>query len=508
MTTRMLTYTPEPTLRFGHDQMVEDPRDGLALYGPLDVARPYGVRAGVIGTPRGIELYRRWVAWVQRPVLGRASDISRPVFPGFTTVFRAQWSPEPHCIVEVTDQEIDERLAISDSHQRVYGAVSLYAERILRANREDDSRPDLWFVIVPDRLRTHCTPESTAPFGSSRSTAGPFKSPAQARAFQRNMTFFQELEDQANIYLHEVDFHNQLKARLLPSQIVTQGVKEGTLANIASAPNDSYTAGEVAMQPDIAWRLSTAVYYKCGGRPWKLATVRPGVCYVGLVFKRDHTHADPRWACCAAQMFLDSGDGLVFKGALGPWHSPEKNQFHLGYEAARTLVEQVIASYREKTGADPSEVFIHGQASFLKDEMRGFEDAANGRTAVSGVTIKQDKVLKLFRSKGNTPILRGLSFEIDSATANLWTKGYVPRLGMYPGWEVPNSLRIQTRSSSVSIRQVVEDVLMLTKLDYNACSFGSGIPVTLKFANKVGEILTAAPFQAGPPPPLPFRHYI
>ena len=33
----------------------------------------------------------------------------------------------------------------------------------------------------------------------------------------------------------------------------------------------------------IAWKLGTGAYYKAGGKPWQLADVRPGVCYVGLV---------------------------------------------------------------------------------------------------------------------------------------------------------------------------------------------------------------------------------
>ena len=37
-------------------------------------------------------------------------------------------------------------------------------------------------------------------------------------------------------------------------------------------------------------------------------------------------------------------------------------------------------------------------------------------------------------------------------------------------------------------------MLALNKLNYSACSFGDGIPVTLRFADAVGEIiLTAAP---------------
>ena len=43
----------EPPLLFKYGQSVEDPRDGLTLFGPLDEGRPYGVRAGVIGIPQG-----------------------------------------------------------------------------------------------------------------------------------------------------------------------------------------------------------------------------------------------------------------------------------------------------------------------------------------------------------------------------------------------------------------------------------------------------------------------
>ena len=40
-----LVYLQEPMLLFGYDQPIEDPRDGLSLFGPLDAGKPYGVRA-------------------------------------------------------------------------------------------------------------------------------------------------------------------------------------------------------------------------------------------------------------------------------------------------------------------------------------------------------------------------------------------------------------------------------------------------------------------------------
>ena len=53
---------------------------------------------------------------------------------------------------------------------------------------------------------------------------------------------------------------------------------------------------------------------------------------------------------------------------------------------------------------------------------------------------------------------------------------------------------------------VLTDILGLTKVNFNACLFADGLPVTLRFADAVGEILTAAPSADGTP--LPFRHYI
>jgi len=43
-------------------------------------------------------------------------------------------------------------------------------------------------------------------------------------------------------------------------------------------------------------------------------------------------------------------------------------------------------------------------------------------------------------------------------------------------------------------------------LNYNACIYGDGVPVTLKFADAVGEILTAGPVPKNSP--FPFKHYI
>src|SRR4029079_11696271 len=107
-------------------------------------------------------------------------------------------------------------------------------------------------------------------------------------------------------------------------------------------------------------------FYKAGGQPWRLANVRPGVCYVGLVFKETDPTGDSANACCAAQMFLSSGDGVVFRGALGPGYTPSSKEFHLGRKAACGLISMVIEEYGPNTGM--KELFIHGRARFDKAE--------------------------------------------------------------------------------------------------------------------------------------------
>ena len=90
--------------------------------------------------------------------------------------------------------------------------------------------------------------------------------------------------------------------------------------------------------------------------------------------------------------------------------------------------------------------------------------------------------------------------------AYLWTTGFVPRLETYPGREVPNPITVNVVRGDADIETVLSDLMALTKLNFNSAVFSDGLPVTLRFADLVGEILTAGP--TGPVAPLPFKFYI
>ena len=96
--------------------------------------------------------------------------------------------------------------------------------------------------------------------------------------------------------------------------------------------------------------------------------------------------------------------------------------------------------------------------------------------------------------------------KINDDKAYLWTKGFIPRLQTQIGLETPNCLSVEITRGNSDIKQVCIDVLALTKLNYNACIFADGEPVTLRFADSIGEVLTAG--KNIKTYILPFKHYV
>ncbi|MCA8912303.1 MAG: hypothetical protein KDB82_11410 [Planctomycetes bacterium] len=515
----------EPVLEFGQGQTAAFVRDGLTLYGPVDSAKGgSSISVGAVGTKEGLDALSTWLARVQTPVPGDGK--SRPTFPGFGATFGTKIIPVSGAFLEIDPTTLRNLLGNTDRHQRTFAVVDTYIKAIGKYSKEEDVQPDLWFIVVSKEIENHCRPLGSS-LRETRLDPEVRLSPSQAKlllrgaedkkkflfdAMQRDHAEkSKQRKEIAKTYTFSPDFHDQLKVRMLGIG-VTQVVSQETLAigpawspseiNVASDPEDEH----IWERNDIAWSLLTTTYYKACGRPWKLHGIREGVCYLGLVFKQAPREDKPDYACCAAQLHIDSGDGIVFRGGLGPWHTGN-NEFHLSRRAAEVVAERTIGQYKLKVGKPPAELFVHGRAEFNDDEWSGFQTkCAEEGTKVTGIRIRKDPSLKLYSEQAYPP-LRGTLVQIDSRTALLWTGGFVPRLGYSQGIGQPNPLSLRVVRGDADIEQVAKDVFALTKVNYNACIFGDGLPVTIRFANKIGSILTAAPTRDDHKL-LPFRWYI
>jgi hypothetical protein len=103
----------------------------------------------------------------------------------------------------------------------------------------------------------------------------------------------------------------------------------------------------------------------------------------------------------------------------------------------------------------------------------------------------------------------GTALILDEKNANLWTNGYVPQLDTYIGPETPNPLLItllRSKRKMPEMEIVLKDIVGLTKINYNSCNYNDSLPVTVRFAKMVGEVLTMG--SAKGTEKQPFKFYV
>lgn len=504
-------FLGEPLLEFGHGQTAEDPHDGLALFGPAEtrLQMPDNI---VIGTEQGVQAWREWCSALNAPAACTDPNRHRawPPYPGFDVAFGAVW-PSPSRSYVVDENALSEASRKSDKHDRAMAVADLYLEKV-QSLAKLDSKPALAICIVPDEVYDNCRPNSSIS-PSKRSDAGrtkqevAFLKQAIADRDTGQMSMFAGEDPSVSAMLEQLDgfeearsfspdFRRQLKGRMMGHELPVQIIRESTLHITAQVRH-----GKKGVNPlsDRLWNFGTAIYYKCGAKPWKTPWARDGVCYVGLAYKLAE---NKRNACCAAQMFLDSGDGVVFVGEFGPWYSERDGEFHLPADKAEALLRGTIETYRQQDGRPLKEIFLHAHSGINADEYRGFLRAVPDGVKLVAIRVRQDRGgLRLYRhddhpdasSRGKHPVQRGVFWQRTDRHGLLYTNGFKPRIATYDGFEVPVPLAITIQHGEGDILQVAKDILGLTKLNYNSCQLGEGRPITVKYSDRVGEILLANP---------------
>lgn len=484
------TILEEPQLEFGFGQLSPDPHSGLALFGPYDSSqpgKPKSIRWGLIATSSGQQKCLAWISSIQTAIFAgknrRGADLDArlwPVYPGFQTAFDCMLPTQPAWCFELDEMKLTQICSNLDSKKRAYEAVEQYLQGIQLTQKKDEQL-DLLICVVPDVIQQSCRPKGIVKEGTGFRVS---KREQTARA-EGQSSFFEQYDP--DIYSYSEDFRRQIKARCMPYNIPIQIIKESTLTEYAE------TQRRTSPPSDLAWNLTTTMYYKAGGKPWKLAAARPGVSYIGIAFRLTDYLTNTRSACSAAQMFLDSGDGVVFLGETGLWYSPESGQFHLSYESAKRLLTGVLEVYRQLEGQPLKEIFLHCRSGINRDEFAGYRAACPSDVNLVAIRVRKEwNGIKCFR-EGDYPVRRGTFIETSQRAGFLFASGVIPNLGTYPGTESPVPLRIDIQHGEAPIQRVASDVLALTKLNYNACKFGDSEPVTIGFSNAVGEILVSNP---------------
>jgi hypothetical protein len=288
-----LIHIDEPRLTVGYNQKLVDPRDGIMLFGPFTKDKLNGqLSVGIIGPGQSRDFLRNYLRDIHRPVSGD-DDIARPFFPGIEAAYGVSINFSNLPELDVPQDLINKYLLYEDGYQRVYNLSNLYVDRLIRYQKQEDMPINVWFVVIPDDIYRYGKPKSRIPPAVANIRLG------LSRADRKSGSgfLFDDLNELKNAYEFEINFHNQIKAKLLKEKIVTQIVRLSTIAYAKIWTDEERIAAEKKFDSAKAWNIATTLYYKAGGLPWRLGDVRAGVCYLGLVYKKLHAEETDRNAC-------------------------------------------------------------------------------------------------------------------------------------------------------------------------------------------------------------------
>jgi len=91
-------------------------------------------------------------------------------------------------------------------------------------------------------------------------------------------------------------------------------------------------------------------------------------------------------------------------------------------------------------GQAPTRLVVHKSSRYWPDELSGFKKATGGVGKIDFVAFGERGIR--FLRKGTYPPLRGTIVELAKGDCVLYTRGYVPYYGTYPGLRIPQPLGI------------------------------------------------------------------
>lgn len=452
---------PEPSLEFGESTHI-CPRAGIMKYGVYDAnvkIRRDRLIVGAVGSSQNLnELH----AWLERcrayipPAENSEQPNLRTEFCGFNRDigFQAELVFNEEVSRYIRNSDLQKVIKLQDWNLRVNQAVELYYRQIkfLAQNRP----VDVIVCVLPDELYE-------------------VVSKWQPAAVEET------IEDTQPDDIYEVNFRRLLKARTMHLGKPLQLIQQRNLQENPRGRQDDATR---------AWNFSTALYYKANQAtvPWKLISNvnRPAVCYVGIGFYRSRDRQTLNTSL--AQVFDELGNSVIMRGTPVDIDKYDRHPY-LSAEQAEQLLSQALNEYEIALDTSPGRVVLHKSSNYHEAELDGFRTAAKAMrvNTVDFVTI-QDTEMRLLRH-GSYPPYRGTHIELDHDSHLLYTRGFVPYYETYTGKYIPHPLEIRIAEADESPDNICNEILSLTKMNWNNTQFDGKYPITLECARRVGQIM-------------------
>jgi hypothetical protein len=246
-----LQFIEEPPLAFYQNELHIDIRAGLSKFGAFDKGSsevPVPIRIGVIGTTATVDGLRDWLERCKDGVASEEQKLKalRPAFPGMTEeVFGTSLELSDAATRTITRHELSAALTKADPLPHVVDVFMDHA-------RDLAGKSGLHVLIV-------APPPEVFALGDRPST-------------QVGDPPIDELQqpapDQEALPSSKLNFHDLFKAQAIDLRLPCQLSRPDTYGAAGGGRTPSRRLQDKAT---TAWNFHTALYYKAGGVPWRLA---------------------------------------------------------------------------------------------------------------------------------------------------------------------------------------------------------------------------------------------
>lgn len=369
-----------------------------------------------------------------------------PVFPGFSSAFGVELEvAEPGAAGWQTCNEPNAKLSDQSQSVEIGKAINRGIE-ILQASFS----PHVVLIFFPDRW-------------------------TRFRGYQTDAERF--------------DVHDFVKASSVRRGIGTQFLEQSTLRD--------------PLQCRVWWWLSLAFYAKALRTPWVLDGLDPDTAFVGLgISVNPGKDRDSRVVLGCSHIYSARGEGLQYR--LSQVEDPvyRNRKPFLSREDARRVGEQIRELFFDSREKLPQRVVIHKRTYFTRDEQMGLREGLSGVANVEMLEIVVDDALRYVASavdrngklyEDNYPVRRGTAVKLDDFTALLWVHGVTSVVDTtrryYLGKRrIPAPLTIRRHAGQSDMKQVAEEILGLSKMNWNTFDLYTKMPATLQSSGEIARI--------------------
>jgi len=463
-----LRYIEEPSLQFGLNQHL-CPKAGIREYQPFDIenVRPEKIVLGLIGKSESIEKITQWLENCKLEVAAKPAKKGKrqnfnlfPAFPGFNknVGFKSEIKYDDTYLRKLNNSDFEDiHKKDIDLDATIKEVAGLYLNEIKYLAK--NKKPDVILVILHEDLMKHIVEARLAP-----ETDEELITPKE--------------DDDEEMNENERNFRRYIKAKAMQFKIPIQIVRDRIL-NPSAEMQDPAT---------IAWNFFTALYYKAGGTPWALIRkdMSESTCYAGVSFYKSRDKKTTQTSI--AQIFNELGKGVILRGEEIVIPKNDRTP-HLGEKQAYNLLFLSLKEYLEAVKQTPTRLVLHKTSNFNEAERDGFKAAAKEYhiSQVDLVTVL-DSPFRLYREYAYPP-LRGTHMGFTDKHHLLYTRGSVPYFETYTGLYIPSPIEVRLYDYDESPNVICDEIISLTKMNWNNTQFDRRNPITIECARKVGDIL-------------------